>query len=184
MEMNAQSNIPSPNDSLPDGGEIGLLVVDDEPGCRETLRDVLAEMGYRAESAATGQQALALLRERFFHAAILDVRLPDMNGTELLTRLKELHPDTVAIMVTGYASLQTSIRATNAGAAAYVLKPLDFEQLVSLLQQALDQQRSLLEERRLFRESQERIRDLEASEHRLAERVQHLEQELAAQRGT
>jgi DNA-binding NtrC family response regulator len=181
--MSPQNSTPPSKELSSAGSEIDILVVDDEPGCRETLGDVLREMGYQVETAATAQQALALLRKRFYHAAILDVRLPDMNGTELLTQLKELHPDTVAIMVTGYASLQTSIRATNAGAAAYVLKPLDFEHLIGVIQQGLDQQRSLMEERRLLRESRDRIRDLEASEQRLAERVQHLEQELATQRG-
>jgi DNA-binding NtrC family response regulator len=182
--MNPQNSMPPPNDSLSAGSEVNILVVDDEPGNRETLRDVLVELGYRAATAATGEQALALLRERFFHAAILDVRLPDMNGTELLAQLKARHPDTVAVMVTGYASLQTSIRATNAGAHAYILKPLDFGHVISLLQQALGQQRSVFEDRRLLSQSRDRIRDLEASEHRLSERVQHLERELAAQRGT
>src|SRR5437773_9333313 len=116
-------------------------------------------MGYRPDTAATGQQALEQTREPFFNVAILDIRLPDMNGTELLAQLKELRPDTTCIMVTGYASLQTSIRATNAGAYAYILKPLDIDQVSTLLEQALEQQRLVFENRRLLRQL-EALRDV------------------------
>jgi serine phosphatase RsbU (regulator of sigma subunit)/CheY-like chemotaxis protein len=141
------------SDPPPFGGdEVHILIVDDEPGNRETLADIFAVMGYRTDTAATGHQALEKVRERFFNVAVLDIRLPDMNGTELLAQLKELQPDTTCIMVTGYASLQTSIRATNAGAYAYIIKPLDIDYVSTLLQQALEQQRLLFENRRLLRQ--------------------------------
>jgi DNA-binding NtrC family response regulator len=180
--MNSPNNPPLPDHSLPSDSEARILVVDDASGDRQTLADILVEMGYQVETAATGQEALEKLRGRFFHAAILDVRLPDMIGTELLDRLKELHPDTAALMVTGYASLQTSMRALNSGASAYVVKPLDIEHLVSVIQQALKQQRSVFESRRLMHQYREQIGTLESKEAQLSEQVHRLEQELAALR--
>jgi DNA-binding NtrC family response regulator len=182
--MNSHDSMPQAETALPGGSDVWVLIVDDEPGFRDTMRDILVEQGFLVEAVATGEQALEKLRERFFHAALIDVRLPDINGTELLVRLKERHPDTAAIMVTGYASLQTSIRATNAGAFAYIVKPLDIHHLHSLLQQALDRQRTVLEERRLLRQSRHRIQQLETREVQLSERVHQLEEELAAASGT
>jgi DNA-binding NtrC family response regulator len=159
--------------------EAWILVVDDEPEPRETLQSIISEKGYHVETAATGQEALEKARRRFFHLAILDVRLPDMNGTELLVLLKERQPDTVCIVVTGYASLQTSIRAVNGGAFAYMLKPLDIDYLLTAMEQALDRQRSIFESRRLLQESLERVRELESREVQLVAQVQRLEHELA-----
>jgi serine phosphatase RsbU (regulator of sigma subunit)/CheY-like chemotaxis protein len=147
-----QATIPM-IDRPPHGGEkASILIVDDEPGNRETLRDIFEEMEYHADTAATGQEALEKVRNRFFNVAILDIRLPEMDGTELLAQIKAVHPDTTCIMVTGYASLQTSLRAINAGAYAYIIKPLDIDHVSSVLQQALEQQRLVFENRRLLRQ--------------------------------
>jgi DNA-binding NtrC family response regulator len=164
----------------PDDGEIWILIVDDEAGNRHTLQDVLQEQGYRVETAATGQEGLERARTRFFHAAILDIRLPDINGTELLARLKEAQSDTVAIMVTGYASLQTAIRAVDVGAARYLLKPLDIGQLCAALEQALAAQQQAFADRRRLSQCQDRIQELERREAQLTAQVRRLEQQLAA----
>jgi serine phosphatase RsbU (regulator of sigma subunit)/DNA-binding response OmpR family regulator len=134
----------------PGDNEVSILIVDDEPGNRETLADIFSEMGYHTDSAGTGQQAMIKVRERFYNVAILDIRLPDMYGTELLAQIKEIQPQTTCIMVTGYASLQTSMKAINSGAYAYIIKPLDIEHVSNVLRQALDQQRLLFENERLL----------------------------------
>src|SRR5438270_527954 len=144
---------------LPGGSEIRILIVDDEPGVREVLEDCLQDHGYHVTAAASGQQALDLAQQQFFHVAILDVRLPDMFGTDVLERLKELQPDIACVMVTGYASLQTAMKALNSGASAYVVKPLNLDHLFGVVDQAVDGQRSVFEERRLLRECRARIRD-------------------------
>jgi serine phosphatase RsbU (regulator of sigma subunit)/DNA-binding response OmpR family regulator len=131
--------------------EVSVLIVDDEPGNRETLADIFSEMGYRADSAGTGEQALEKARDQFYNIAILDIRLPDMPGTDLLERIKEVQPLTTCIMVTGYASLSSSMRAINSGAYAYIIKPLNIEHVSGVIQQALEQQRLLFENRRLLR---------------------------------
>jgi DNA-binding NtrC family response regulator len=162
----------------PGGGEIRVLIVDDEPAAREVLRDCLLEHGYQVTTAASGQQALEAAEQQFFHVAILDIRLPDMFGTEVLERLKELQPDTACVMVTGYASLQTAMKALNGGASAYVIKPLNLEHLFGVVDQAVDRQRSRFEERRLLGQ----YRELEERAAQLAEQVRRLEQENAALR--
>jgi DNA-binding NtrC family response regulator len=181
--MTALNDRSAGSGPVPSDHEVWILIVDDEPGCRETLGDIFRERGYHTETAATGRQALENAKGRFFNVAILDVRLPDMNGTELLTRLKEEQPDTVAVMVTGYASLQTCVRAIQAGASSYLLKPLDFDHLFNVVEEALDRQRSVWESRRLLSQYRERIGELEAREAQLTERVQRLEQEVAGLRG-
>jgi serine phosphatase RsbU (regulator of sigma subunit)/CheY-like chemotaxis protein len=136
---------------LPGGDEVRILIVDDEPGNRETLADIFAEMGYSTESAGTGKQALAMVRERFYNIAILDIKLPDMYGTDLLAQIKEVQPRTTCIMITAYASTHTSVQAINSGAYAYILKPLDIDEVSRVIQQALEQQRLVFENERLLR---------------------------------
>jgi serine phosphatase RsbU (regulator of sigma subunit)/ActR/RegA family two-component response regulator len=151
--MSLPEAVTPPLSGLPLVGKsaVSVLIVDDEAGGRETLFDILTDKGYEAEMAATGEEALARVRERFFNVAVLDIRLPDMNGTDLLTQVKEVRPDTACIMVTGFANIQSSIRATNAGAYAYILKPIDIQQLETVLGRALHQQSLQLENRRLLR---------------------------------
>src|SRR5947209_874742 len=145
--------MPVSLDLQPAGGdEVSVLIVDDEPGNRETLEDIFSEMGYRADSAGTGEQALEKARGQFYNIAILDIRLPDMYGTELLERIKEVQPLTTCIMVTGFASLQSSMQSINSGAYAYIVKPLDIDRVSGVIRQALEQQRLLFENHRLLRE--------------------------------
>jgi DNA-binding NtrC family response regulator len=166
----------------PDGDQAWILIVDDQPGDRETLRDVFVEKGCHVETAPTGRQALEKARGRFFQVAIIDVRLPDMNGMEVLVQLNTLQPEICAVMVTGYASLQTAIKAVRAGASEYLLKPLDLDCLLSVTEQGLARQRSLVESRRLLDQYRQRIQDLESREDELSERVQQLDKEIAALR--
>jgi serine phosphatase RsbU (regulator of sigma subunit)/ActR/RegA family two-component response regulator len=132
--------------------KVSVLIVDDEPGNCETLADIFTMMGYQADSAGTGEEALGKARDRFYNIAILDIRLPDMYGTELLERIKEIQPLTTCIMVTGYASLQTSMQAINSGAYAYIIKPIDVDKVSGVIRQALEQQRLLFENQRLLRQ--------------------------------
>jgi two-component system response regulator AtoC len=151
----------------PDGGEIRVLIVDDEQGNREVLADIGRAMGYHITTAASGRQALDAAEQQFFHAAILDIRLPDMFGTELFERLRALQPDVEGVMVTGYASLSTAMQSLNMGVAAYIIKPLDMEHLWGVVAQAVDRQWHVSEERRLLSECRERVRVLEAREAEL-----------------
>jgi serine phosphatase RsbU (regulator of sigma subunit)/CheY-like chemotaxis protein len=130
--------------------DVRILIVDDDPGALETLVDIFEDMGYRVEAADTGEQALQKIADRFFNVALLDIRLPDMEGTELLSRLRQLHPETDCIITTGYASQATSIQAINEGAYAYIEKPLDLAKVSATIQQAVDKQRLERDNRHLL----------------------------------
>jgi PAS domain S-box-containing protein len=131
------------------------LVVDDDPGMLETLEDVLAKEGHRVHAANLGSSALnRLAQSPPVDVAIVDFKLPDISGLELLNRLKAVSPETEVILITGYASLATALEAINGQAAAYLVKPLDPDHLLKTVEQALSRQGLV----RALRESEERYR--------------------------
>jgi PAS domain S-box-containing protein len=132
-----------------------ILIVDDDPGILETLEDVLARDGHRVHLAAQGARALErLVQSPPVDVAIVDFKLPDITGLELLNRLKVVSPDTEVILITGYASLATALDAINGQAAAYLVKPLDPDHVLKTVEQALSRQGLV----RALRESEERYR--------------------------
>jgi DNA-binding NtrC family response regulator len=118
-----------------------VLVVDDDAGIRKTLSKILEKEGYLVETVENGQQAIKASNEWFFNVALIDIRLPDMEGTKLLEILKEPEPKMVKIIITGYASLQNAIEAVNKGADGYVLKPFDAAELLAMIEKHLEKQR-------------------------------------------
>jgi PAS domain S-box-containing protein len=145
------------------GDKADILIVDDDKFIHKTLKLILGKQGYGTEMAVTGREALEKANGRFFNLVLLDIRLPDMEGIELLAPLKEMHPDTEVIMVTGYASLETAVRALNEGASAYITKPLRTDELLATVRGALDKQRLAAEKRwveKSLRESEQRYRKL------------------------
>lgn len=125
--------------SLTQGASV--LIVDDDAGIRKTLSKILEKEGYLVETVENGQQAIKASNKRFFNVALIDIRLPDMEGTRLLERLKEHEPKMVKIIITGYASLQNAIEAVNKGADGYVLKPFDATELLVMIEKHLEKQR-------------------------------------------
>ena len=118
-----------------------VLIVDDDAGIRKTLSKILEKEGYLVKTVENGQQAIKASNEWFFNVALIDIRLPDMEGTKLLERLKEPEPKMVKIIITGYASLQNAIEAVNKGADGYVLKPFDATELLAMIEKHLEKQR-------------------------------------------
>jgi len=108
---------------------LSILVVDDEPILREDLRAFLQASGHRVRAAADGRRALALLEEEEAELVITDLRMPGVDGLELLERVRTDHPDTLVMVLTAYASVETAIEALRRGAADYLLKPLEYEEL-------------------------------------------------------
>jgi two-component system, NtrC family, response regulator HydG len=119
--------------------EPSILVVDDEPDIRENLRDILSDLGYAVDTAPDGPSALQLVREKHYDVALLDLRMPGMDGLELYRRIKEIRAGTVAMIVTAYAADDTAQAALEAGAWKIVSKPVDFSFLLELIGEALDQ---------------------------------------------
>jgi CheY-like chemotaxis protein len=116
-----------------------ILVVDDEPDIRENLRDILTDLGYSVDTAPDGLSALALVRDKHYDVALLDLRMPGMDGLELYRRIKELRADTVAMIVTAYATDETAQAALEAGAWKIVSKPVDLSFLMRLIDEAVEQ---------------------------------------------
>lgn len=118
--------------------DINILLVDDEPDFVETMTKRFRIRKIPVASAANGQDALKLLEQREFDVAILDVRMPGMDGLELLRRIRVKHPLTEVIMLTGHASLETGMQGMSLGAFDYVLKPADFDDLLDKVRRAAE----------------------------------------------
>jgi DNA-binding NtrC family response regulator len=114
-----------------------ILIVDDDETIRKTMQTILEDEGYLVDIAATGNEAIDMTNERIYNIALLDIRLPDMEGIELLKLIKENVPRTRKIMVTGYPSLQNAITSVNKNADAYLVKPVDIEKLLTVVKQQL-----------------------------------------------
>ncbi len=129
-----------------------ILVVDDDLDFLQIISRVLGKKGYEVGTAPSAGEAISRLKERFYNAAILDISLPDANGTELLSRIIEIHPDIIAIMLTGHSSVQNAVESLNRGAFAYLEKPLDPKNLLSVISRGLEKQHLVMENRQLMEE--------------------------------
>jgi len=117
-----------------------ILIVDDDESIRKTLLAILEEEGYRVDTAENGKQAIDRSNTELYNLALIDIRLPDMEGTELLTKMKNTTPKMRKIIITGYPSLQNAIEAVNKGADAYVLKPFNMEKIMKTIREQLEKQ--------------------------------------------
>jgi len=132
------------------------LIVDDDADFRENFSEILRKEGYVPETAATGREALKHAGENEFAVALIDLRLGDMSGLDVLKGIKERSPMTEGIFVTGYASQSSAIDAVNLHAYRYVEKPFDVGKLLGMIRRAVEKR----ELARAFQESEERYRAL------------------------
>jgi DNA-binding response OmpR family regulator len=112
-----------------------ILVIDDDKSILRTFTRILQKNGYVIDVAETGKEALEKSAKQRFNLALIDIRLPDIDGTELLVKLKKSMPDAVKIMITGFPSLETGIKALDQGADAYLVKPVKPEELIALIEE-------------------------------------------------
>ncbi len=117
-----------------------ILIVEDDANIRETLNTILQQNGYDTDTAENGREAIQKSKVKFFDLALLDIKLPDIEGTKLLTSMEETQPKMMKIMVTGYPSLENAVDALNYGADAYVIKPFKPETLLGLIEKKLVEQ--------------------------------------------
>jgi PAS domain S-box-containing protein len=129
-----------------------ILIVDDDESQRKSLSLILKKKGYEVESAGTGKEALEKARGRAVNLALLDIKLPDTNGIELVVPLKQINPDMAIIIVTGFASVENTILALNAGASGYLVKPINHEKMLAKVQDLLERQ-ELIRDRRKAEEA-------------------------------
>ena len=139
-----------------------ILVVDDEKGMRDLLLFMLCTEGYNAVEAATGQEALDIMNDETFEVVIVDIMMPGMDGLELLRRIHDYDTDTVVIVMTAYASLQTAIEAMKFGAYDYLIKPFsDVEKVINSVARAVERCLMARGNARLLRDLQVANRRLE-----------------------
>lgn len=117
-----------------------ILVVDDEESIRKVLATILKEEGYKVDTAKNGREAIERSRSDFYNLALIDIRLPDMEGTKLLTAMKDTTPKMVKLIVTGYPSLQNAMEAVNKGADGYILKPFSVKNVLRKIRDHLKRQ--------------------------------------------
>ena len=143
-----------------------ILVVDDDETIRTTMKAILEDEGYIVDLAGTGKEAVQKTREKSYNVALLDIRLPDMEGVELLKLMKDSVPRTRKIMVTGYPSMQNAISALNKNADAYLLKPVDLEKLLNIVSEQLQAQENEREfnEQKVAEFIESRVKELSTSQ--------------------
>lgn len=152
-----------------------ILVVDDDHSTCKILSLIFRREGYDIETASTGREAIEKAQTRFFNVALLDIKLPDMQGVELLAPIKELHPDMDIIMITAHASLETAMCAMNRGASLYITKPLNMEEMLPTIKEVLEKQRLTMENKRLLQELKRELAERKLAEEKLEKYRDQLE---------
>jgi len=117
-----------------------ILIVEDDKAIIKSLKDILQSEGYSVDTAENGREAIQKSKEKFFNMALLDIKLPDMEGTKLLVTMHENLPKMVKIMITGYPSVENAVESLNRGADAYIMKPVKPEKLSALIEEKLEKQ--------------------------------------------
>lgn len=140
-----------------------ILIVDDDREILKTFSSVLKDAGYIVDTAETGGDAIEKSKDNFYNVALIDIRLPDMEGTKLLTALKETAPKMIKIIVTGYPSLQNAVEAVNKGADRYIIKPAKTEALLDTIREHLLRQQEAKQygERKISEFIETRVRELD-----------------------
>ena len=114
-----------------------ILVVDDDKSILRMFIRILQKNGYELDSAETGKEAIEKADRRHYDLALVDIRLPDMEGTDLLVYLKKQLQNTIKIMLTGFPSIESGVKALDEGADAYLVKPVKPEELLMLIEEKL-----------------------------------------------
>ena len=147
-----------------------VLIVDDDREILERAKAILESAGYAVQTAETARDAIRKVKSDWFDIALLDIKLPDMEGTELLKQLQEIKPRMIKIMVTGSASLDNAIQCVNLEAKAYIVKPFNPAELLQVIEEKLKERRAAerIDEDKVTDFIEERLQKLETS-HTLKE---------------
>jgi DNA-binding NtrC family response regulator len=128
-----------------------LLIVDDEKVIRQTLRDILEYEGYQIEEAEDGQAAIDMIKATNYDAVLCDIKMPKVDGIEVLEKSQEINPDIPFIMISGHGTIDIAVEATKKGAYAFITKPPDLNQLLLQVRNALDKKNLVHETKALKR---------------------------------
>jgi DNA-binding NtrC family response regulator len=142
-----------------------VLIVDDDRAILESATAIIESAGYAVQTAETARDAIRKVKSDWFDIALLDIKLPDMEGTELLKQLQAIKPRMIKIMVTGYASLESAIECVNLEAKAYIVKPFNPADLLQVIEEKLKERRAAerIDEDKVADFIEERLQKLETS---------------------
>jgi DNA-binding NtrC family response regulator len=132
-----------------------ILIVDDDDVMQETLSDVLIKRGYEIFSVGSGNGALSVIKKNIIDLILLDMKLPDVDGLEVLKKIKEFDTEILVIIMTAYSDVQTAVLAMKSGAYHYINKPFELEELKLLIEKGLETKSLINEVRRLHRQQKE-----------------------------
>jgi response regulator RpfG family c-di-GMP phosphodiesterase len=156
-----------------------LLCVDDEPNILSSLRRLFRPAGYRILIAGSGSEGLAQMAEEKVDLVISDMRMPEMDGAQFLAQVRELYPDTVRILLTGYADIESTVAAINQGEIyRYISKPWDEHNVLLTVREALERKELEREKQRLERLTQAQNEELKALNASLEEKVRARTEEI------
>ena len=122
-----------------------ILIVDDEASIRETLKEILTYEGYEVDLAEDGAQALEMLRKTEYDVALCDIKMPKIDGLELLDRVKGIADDVSFIMISGHGTIETALEATKRGAYDFISKPPDLNKLLITVRNAAEKNNLVIE---------------------------------------
>jgi two-component system alkaline phosphatase synthesis response regulator PhoP len=137
-----------------------VLVVDDEGAIRYSISKTLQRVGYQVHTAENGEKALEMMEHQDYDVVLTDIRMPGISGVELLARIKEIAPDAVVILLTGYASLETAIESLRLGAHDYLVKPSSSQDIRNSVAQGLERAKNLRHRRVLLRAIRDNVEEL------------------------
>lgn len=155
---------------------MNVLIIDDDHNARKTMGNILRAKGFEVEEAGTGAEAVASCGVKFFNLALIDLRLPDISGLEVLKAVSGINEDTIPIMMTGCASLDSSIEAMNKGVYSYITKPVNMDAALVVIEKGLEKQRLSLENKRLLKEltaANEKLKELDKRKSVFVANVSH-----------
>jgi DNA-binding NtrC family response regulator len=117
-----------------------ILVVDDDEGIQKTFEFILKSKGYEVDIASTAREGIKKIKKITYNVVLLDIKLPDKDGTEILKEIRKIKPGMVKIMITGFADIDNAVESLNLGANAYLMKPVSPDDLLNLVAEKLDEQ--------------------------------------------
>jgi DNA-binding response OmpR family regulator len=141
-----------------------ILVIDDDPGVRESLKELLQVEGYQVETVSSGEEGLTAVRTGDYDLALVDIRLPGLDGAVVMEEIRKQRPDTQVIIISGYGSLESAILALRLGVKDYFIKPYPVEELLDAICRVLSEKENRARKEILLEQlesSLEQLKDLE-----------------------
>jgi DNA-binding NtrC family response regulator len=118
-----------------------ILIIDDDKAILRILTQILRKQGYDTDMAETGKETEEKIAQQRYDLALIDVKLPDADGIDLLSKIREAQPEIINIVITGFSSMENGIKAINKGADAYLVKPVQTEELIKIIEEKLKKHR-------------------------------------------